>query len=35
VAPLDREAVRTNILAQHQYVVIVSLSLTCTYPLDD
>ena len=35
VAPLDREAVRANILAQHQYVVTVSLTLTCTYPLDD
>lgn len=35
VAPLDHEAVRANIMAQHQYVVIVSLSLTCTYPLDD
>jgi hypothetical protein len=29
------DAVRADILARHQYVVIVSLSLTCTYPLDD
>lgn len=35
VAPLDHDAVRKDIRARHQYVVIVNLSLTCTYGLDD
>jgi hypothetical protein len=35
VVPLDRDAVRADILTRHQYVVNVSPSLTCTYLLDD
>lgn len=35
VHPLDHDAVRADLLSRHQYVVVVSLGLTCTYPVDD